>query len=167
MEKNELKTFVKENSPWIYEYINTEVLKDIGELNPNYFITLIEEFFGKDLDEQNLTFDTFPYLLFSEVLGEARKPYTFFRKETMSLTKLYKEVSVYYNYVRFSIKDEFFCIDLIQTKMGVTSLDEELVKFSKQFAMNTTSIQGFIEKNKNYTLNVSLKEIKDSIDNIL
>ncbi len=171
MQENELKAFVKQNSPLIYKYINTEILKDIGEINPNYFVTLIKEFFSKDMDikidDMNISRDNFGYFLITYVLGEAKKPYTFFRKETMSLNELYKEVSVYYNYVRFFIKDEYFCIDLIQTKMGVTQLDEELIKFSKQFPMKKIGFEEFINKNQNIKLDENLKKIEELIDNIL
>ncbi len=169
MQENELKAFVKQHSIAIYTYINSEILKDIGKISPNYFVILIDEFFCKSFDRkidyENITVDNFPYFLFSLVLGEARKPYTFFRKETMSLNELYKEVSVYYNYVKFFIKDDYFCIDLIQTKMGVTQLDEELIKFSKQFSMKNVSFEEFVSKNTK--LNESLKKLEEDIDNIL
>lgn len=171
MQENELKVFIKQNSPLIFEYINSIILKDIGSIHPNFFVKLVNDFFSKDIDKKNciddITVNTLPYFLFTLVLGEAREPYTFFRKETMSLDELYKEVSVYYNYVRFSIKDDSFYIDLIQTKMGVTALDEELVKFSKQFLMITSGIEEFINKNRDIALNETLKKIKEDIDNII
>ena len=33
MQENELKVFIKENSILIYEYINNEILKEIGGTN--------------------------------------------------------------------------------------------------------------------------------------
>jgi hypothetical protein len=166
MQKNELKAFVKQNSPWIYGYINSVILKDIGQINPNYFVTLIKEFFSKDTDV-DITAENFGYFLISLVLGEAKKPYTFFRKETITLNELYKEVSVYYNYVRFFIKDDYFCIDLIQTKMGVTQLDEELIKFSKQFPMKNIGFEQFTNENSDKNLDGVLIKIKEDIDSIL
>lgn len=85
----------------------------------------------------------------------------------MSLNELYKEVSVYYNYVRFFIKGDDFCIDLIQTKMGVTSLDEEIIKFSKRIPMKNTGIKEFINKREDEVLNESLQKIKQEINTIL
>lgn len=81
MQENQLKAFVKQNSPWIFEYINSEILKDIGKISPNYFITLIDDFFAKSsdikIDDKDISADRFPYFLFTLVLGEAKKPYTF------------------------------------------------------------------------------------------
>ena len=47
MQENELKVFIKENAILIYEYINSEILRSIGTLSPDFFVRLIEEFFNK------------------------------------------------------------------------------------------------------------------------
>lgn len=47
MLENELKAFIKENATLIYEYINSEILKNIGTLSPDFFVRLIEEFLIK------------------------------------------------------------------------------------------------------------------------
>ena len=41
MKKNELKAYIKENSPLIFEYINKEILEDIGVMSPNFFVRLL------------------------------------------------------------------------------------------------------------------------------
>ena len=48
MQENELKAFIKENSPLICEYINSEILKDIGVKSSDFFVRLIDEFFKKE-----------------------------------------------------------------------------------------------------------------------
>ena len=45
LELNEMKDFIKENSDLIYSYINTEILKDLGEMNFNYFSKYIFFYF--------------------------------------------------------------------------------------------------------------------------
>lgn len=170
MQENELKAFIKENSPFVFEYINSEILKDIGVMHPNFFVRLINEFFNKEdkricIDE--ISVDTFAYYMLTEVLGEARQAYPFYRKDTMTLDELYKEVRVYYNYVRFTIEEDSFWIYLIQTKAGVTAFDEEIIKFSKKFPMKSSGIKEFISKNHNMILNESLKKVKEDINTIL
>ncbi|WP_419676072.1 hypothetical protein ACN2CX_04365 [Aliarcobacter butzleri] len=64
----------------------------------------------------------------------------------MSLDEIFKEAKVYFNHVKFSIKDDIFTISLVQTKAGVSTLDEEIIKFSKDFPMKTSGLQEFIEK---------------------
>ena len=148
MQENELKAFIKENSPLIYEYINSELLKDIGVMSSNFFVRLIDEFFKKEkrIYQENITADTLGYYLICEVLGEAKQAFPFFRKDTLSLDEIFKEAKVYFNHVKFSIKDDIFTISLVQTKAGVSTLDEEIIKFSKDFPMKISGLQEFIEK---------------------
>ncbi|WP_260874736.1 hypothetical protein [Aliarcobacter butzleri] len=48
--------------------------------------------------------------------------------------------------MKFSIKDDIFTISLVQTKAGVSTLDEEIIKFSKDFPMKISGLQEFISK---------------------
>lgn len=148
MQENELKAFIKENSPLIYEYINSEILKNIGVISSDFFVRLIDEFFKKEkrIYQENITADTLGYYLICEVLGEAKQAFPFFRKDTLSLDEIFKEAKVYFNHVKFSIKDDIFTISLVQTKAGVSTLDEEIIKFSKDFPMKISGLQEFIEK---------------------
>ena len=170
MQENELKVFIKENAPLIYEYINTEILKEIGMIHPSFFLRLIDEYFTKEdkrIPTDNLSADTLAYYLIAEVLGEAKQAYPFYRKDTLSLDGLYKDVRVYFNYVKFTIEDDTFNIFLVQTKVGVSTLDEETIKFSKQFPIKTSGLKEFIAKNSNMILNESLEKLKEDMENIL
>lgn len=149
MQENELKAFIKENSSLIYEYINNEILKDIGVMSSSFFERLIDEYFNKKEKRvclDNLTVDTFGYYLITEVLGEARQAFPFFRKDTLCLDKIFKEAKVYFNHVKFTIENDTFNIYLVQTKAGVSTLDEEIIKYSKQFPMKTSGIKEFLSK---------------------
>jgi hypothetical protein len=170
MQENELKAYIKENSPLIFEYINKEILKDIGVMSPNFFVRLVDEFFNKKekrVYDENITADTLGYYLITEVLGEAKQAFPFYRKDTLCLDEIFKEAKVYFNHVKFTIKDDIFTIFLVQTKAGVSTLDEEIIKFSKQFSMKTSGLDEFISKNSNNTLNESLQKLKEDIKNIL
>lgn len=152
MQENELKAFIKENSPLIYQYINGEILKDIGVMSADFFVRLIDEYFNKKekrVCTDNLTADTFGYYLITEVLGEAKQAFPFFRKDTLSLDEIFKEAKVYFNHVKFTIENDTFNIYLVQTKAGVSTLDEEIVKFSKQFPMKKSGLMEFIATNSN------------------
>ena len=149
MHENELKAFIKENSSLIYEYINSEILKDIGVMSPDFFARLIDEYFSKKekrVCSDNLTVDTFGYYLIAEILGEAKQAFPFFRKDTLSLDGIFKEAKVYFNHVKFTIEDDTFNIYLIQTKAGVSTLDEEIIKYSKQILIKTSGINEFLTK---------------------
>ena len=150
MQEYELKAFVKENLSLIFEYINDEILKDIGVMSPNFFIRLIDEYFSKKekiISMDSLTIDTFGYYLITEILGKAKQAFPFFRKDTITLDKIFKDAKVYFNYVKFTIEDDTFNISLVQTKAGVSTLDTEIIKFSKQITMKTSGIKEFIDKN--------------------
>ena len=169
MQENELKAFIKENSSLIYEYINSEILRDIGTISPNFFVRLIEEFFNKDekrVCTDTLTIDTLGYYLITEILGEAKQAFPFYRKDTLCLDAIFKEAKVYFNHVKFTIEDDVFAIYLVQTKAGVSTLDEEIIKFSKQIPMKTSGLTEFIAKNSNESLDESLIKLKEDIKNI-
>ncbi|MFX4266316.1 hypothetical protein ACOL29_01505 [Aliarcobacter butzleri] len=168
MQENELKAFIKENSPLIYEYINKEILKDIGVMSSDFFVRLLDEFFNKQkrVYDEKITADTLGYYLICEVLGEAKQAFPFFRKDTLSLDEIFKEAKVYFNHVRFTIKDDIFTISLVQTKAGVSTLDEEIIKFSKQFPIKTSGLNEFISKNAKLELTQSSLKIKEDIKNI-
>lgn len=168
MQENELKAFIKENATLIYEYINSEILKNIGTLSPDFFVRLIEEFFNKNekrVCTNKLTADTLGYYLITEVLGEAKQAFPFYRKDTLCLDEIFKEAKVYFNHVKFTIEDEIFTISLVQTKAGVSTLDEEIIKFSKQFFMKTSGLMEFIAKNSDITLNENLQKLKEDMKN--
>ena len=170
MQENELKAFIKENSSLIYEYINSEILRDIGTISPIFFVRLIEEFFSKNekrVCNKNLTANTLGYYLITEILGEAKQAFPFYRKDTLCLDAIFKEAKVYFNHVKFTIEADVFTIYLVQTKAGVSTLDEEIIKFSKQIPMKTSGLTEFIAKNSNEPLNESLKKLKEDIKNIL
>jgi hypothetical protein len=169
MQENELKAFIKENSSLIYEYINSEILRDIGTISPIFFVRLIEEFFNKDekrVCNKNLTANTLGYYLITEILGEAKQAFPFYRKDTLCLDGIIKEAKVYFNHVKFTIEDDIFTIYLVQTKAGVSTLDEEIIKFSKQIPMKNSGLIEFIVKNYNKPLDESLKKLKEDINKI-
>ncbi len=152
MQENELKAFVKENSSLIFEYINCEILKDIGVMSPDFFVRLVDEYFSKEEKKvpiNNLTIDTFGYYLIAEILGEAKQAFPFFRRDTITLDKIFKDAKVYFNHVKFAIEDDIFTILLVQTKAGVSTLDEEIIKYSKQIPMKNLDFKEFIAKNLN------------------
>ncbi len=168
MQENELKAYIKENASLIFEYINKEILKDIGVMSPNFFLRLLDEFFNKQkrVYDEKITANTLGYYLIAEVLGDAKQAFPFFRKDTLSLDEIFKEAKVYFNHVKFTIKDDIFTISLVQTKAGVSTLDEEIIKFSKQFAIKTSGLEEFISKNSNITLDESLQKLNEDIKNI-
>ena len=114
-----------------------------------------------------MTPDTLGYYLITEILGEAKQAFPFFRKDTLTLDYIFKDAKVYFNHVKFSIEDNTFSIYLIQTKAGVSTLEEEIIKYSKQFPIKTTGLEEFISKNSDKVLDESLKKLKEDIEKIL
>lgn len=166
-----LKAYVKQNAPWIYEYINTEVLKGIGSIHPNYFVKVIEDLFikqeGAQITQENDTSNLFPYRLFTFLFKQGKMDYTSFRNETITLSPLTLEASVYHNYVRFWIQEDIFYIDLMQTKMGGMPLQEDIVKYSKAIPIQKEGLEEFITAHKHGKMNASLQMIKEKIEEIL
>ena len=167
MEHKELKTFIKQNAPWIYEYINCEVLNGMGKINSNYFVKLLNEIFIKQTHIQNIETNILPFYLFTQIESKGRMDYTSLRTETISLNKLNEEAKVYYNYARFSLQEGFFCIDLMQTKIGGMPIEEDIVKFTKSIPIKSLGLEEFIWKNRDTAMNATLKRIKEEVEKIL
>jgi hypothetical protein len=94
--------------------------------------------------------------------------YTSLRAETIDFTEINKESKVYYNYARFSLKDDSFYIDLMQTKIGGMPIDKDIVKFSKKIPVKSLGLEEFIKTHKQTnptSLNASI--IKEGINSIL
>lgn len=134
MKKFNLKNYMEENSLLIYKFINSEILKGIGEINLNYLNKQIDDILKNEyeskIDEVNI--NILPYQILTFLEGKGKMDYTSMRVDTINLHELNKEASVYYNYAKFYIKDELFFIDLMQMKIGGMPIDEDIVKFSKK-----------------------------------
>lgn len=165
---NELKVFIKENSYFIYEYINSQVLNNIAIMNPEYFINIIKEIFYKKVD-LNINQNIFPYFIFTLIGNKGKLDYTSFRKGTIDLSQINTESTTYYNYVKFSLNSDKFIIELMQNKIGGMPIKEDILKFKKELLLNKISLQEFIfNQNKNFlSSNKNLKKIKDAVDIIL
>lgn len=174
LQLKKLTDFTKKNSYWIYDYINSTVLKDIGVMNPDYFITTIQNIFTQKTNtEINMHIANphiLPYLIFRFLSENGKITYTSLRVETIELSQLNKEAKTYYNYVRFSLKDNFLCIELMQSKIGGMPIDADIVKFTKMIPVNTSAFEEFIiKKEKDVDLIVSkdeYKKIKEAINSI-
>ncbi|PLY11021.1 MAG: hypothetical protein C0626_00150 [Arcobacter sp.] len=170
MQLTEQKEFIKKNAYLIYEYINSEVLKNVGTLNPNFYIKLIDDIFVKQIDikigELNINVNILPYFIFTMLFGKGKMDYTSLRAETIDLTEINKESKIYYNYARFTLEDDFLCIDLMQTKIGGMPIEEDIVKFTKRIPVQNSGLEKFISKNRNIS-SETFKKIKEDIDNIL
>jgi len=151
MQSKKLEDFIKENSFLIYEYINSEVLKGVGKIHPDYFDKIISDIFTnkKDIEiEEKISSNIFPYFIFTLLEGKGRLDYTSLRAETIKFDEIDKESSVYYNYAKFTLKDDFLCIDLMQTKIGGMPIDKDIVKFTKRIPLKKMGLEEFIKKNK-------------------
>lgn len=166
MQQNEITIFIKQNAPYIVEYINCEVLKEIGTMNPNYFVKLVNDSFVKQTSIQDIDINILPYYLFTQIESKGRMDYTSLRTETISLNKLNDEAKVYYNYARFTLNKDFFIIDLMQTKIGGMPIDEDIVKFSKQVPRSNLSLEEFILEHKDIEINETLKRVQKEVEKL-
>ncbi|PHR72985.1 MAG: hypothetical protein COA66_04095 [Arcobacter sp.] len=142
---NEAEIFIKENANLIYEYINKEVLKNTAVINKKYFLKIIKDICTKKsalLINQNIL----PYVLFTLIGNNGKLDYTSLREDTINLSTLNKESSTYYNYVKFSIKEDLFIIELMQNKTGGMAIKEDIVKFKKEIFINKSGLDAFILK---------------------
>jgi len=137
-----IKDFIQKNSNFIYDYINIEILKDVGAINKGYFTKVIQEI---DIKE-NINPNILPYYIFTLLFNEGKVDYTSLRNETLSLNQINKEASTYYNYARFSLKKDFLFLELMQCKIGGMPIDEDIIKFTKKIPINSIGLEEFIDK---------------------
>jgi len=142
MQKDTLNEFLTNNSTVICSYINTEILEDIGRINPDYFKKIITNLNSQEIEmiDKNIL----PYFLLSQI---GKIDYTSLRVENINLNLLDKEASVYYNYAKFSLTDTLFCIDLMQTKIGGMPIDNDIIKFSKKIPIKNRGLAEYLSKN--------------------
>ncbi|PLY05515.1 MAG: hypothetical protein C0625_13075 [Arcobacter sp.] len=171
LQVNEIKSFIKENSYLIYQYINTEILKNIGIMNPDYYVKIIKDIF---VDKTNIEISAdkanpniIPYLLFTLFSDNGKIEYTSSRVETINFTPINKESSTYYNYVQFSLKDNFLWVELMQNKIGGMPIPEDIVKFTKKIPINPSGLEEFLIKNNKYKKENKYLKIEKAINNIL
>jgi hypothetical protein len=168
MQYNELRTFIKQNAPWVYEYINREVLKELGQMSPNYFVKLINDILKKQIPSQNIDINILPYYLFTQIQGKGKMDYTSFRRETIDLYPLMKKAGVYHNYVRFSLQKDCLHIDLMQTKIGGMPIDEDIVKFTQKVAIKPSGLESFIKERKDiFDGSDEFKAIKEELEIVM
>lgn len=92
------------------------------------------------------------------------KLFPFFRKDTLTLDEIFKEAKVYFNHVKFTIKDDIFRFIWFKQKQGFLHLMKRLSSF-KQFVCRTSGMIEFIRK-PDITLNENLEKLKENIKNI-
>ena len=102
MQENELKAFIKENSPLIFQYINREILKNIGVISSDFFVRLIDEYFNKKEKEFAKEFDDKISMYDQIELGNDGK---LAFKEGSELAELDKKAPKTFEYLQKKIKD--------------------------------------------------------------
>ena len=154
----QIKDFIKKNSYWIYEYINTSVLKDIGVMNPDYFVKIIQDIFKEEnnikISSHNVNSNILPYFLFTLLGNNGKMDYTSLRVETIAFSQLNIEASCYYNYARFSLSDDCLYIELMQSKIGGMPIVDDIVKFRKNITIKKLGLKEFIMQKEKLSLKI-------------
>lgn len=147
LQLDEIKDFIDKNSYLIYKYINLHILQDIGKMNYNFFLKVVQDIFNDNikLNQYITNLNIIPYFLFTQVLDKGKIEYTSLRIETIDFTKIDKEARVYYNYAQFSLEDDFLYIKLMQTKIGGMSIDKDIIKFTKKIPIKSSGLEDFIK----------------------
>ncbi len=166
---------LKENSYWIYQYINTDILKNIGEMDSYYFIKIMQDIFTEKIDvdfsKYTNNLNILPYFIFTLIAGIGKLDYTSLRVDTINFNKLNKEALVYYNYAEFILHEHSLTIQLMQTKIGGMPIDKDIIKFEKNIPIKNLGLEEFIIKHQKETISREAKslslKIKESINNII
>lgn len=139
------KDFINENIHLIFNYINSEILKEVGEINFDYFFKLVK---SENIEFENYDINFLPYIILSNLEGKGKMDYTSMRADTIFLKDLNKEAKAYYNYAKFYIENQTFFIDLMQMKIGGMPIDKDILKYRKEIPIIKNAFEEFIKKNK-------------------
>ena len=149
---DKIREFATKNSFLIYQYINTHILQNIAEINYTYFLKVIHDIFTKNINiksnQYTSNLNILPYFIFTLLSEKGKIDYTSLRVDTIDFNQIDKEAKVYYNYVQFSLKDDFLYIELMQTKIGGMPIDKDIVKFTKKIPIEISGLEEFITLNK-------------------
>ena len=171
MQNNEKhKEFLQQNAYAIFAYINTSILKDIGVMNPDYFIKTVQDIMAQKTilptDEKYADINILPYSILTTICNKGRVDYTSLRAESINFAPLNKEAAVYYNYAQFSLKDTVLCIALMQSKIGGMPIDDDIVKFTKNISINPVGLEQFIIQHTDiFCTNKEYEKIQQSLKN--
>lgn len=115
---DEIHSFIKENCFWIYKYINAHILKNIGVMSTDFFISKIDEIFVKNANtlstadkilERTLSYKLL--LLMTQKRGNM--DYLDIRNQTINFDKLKRTLKdekgiISFDFLHFSVRAEFY-----------------------------------------------------------
>lgn len=114
---DEIYSFIKENGFWIFRYINAHILKDIGVMSTDFFISIIDDLFVKNVNNlstaDKILERTLPYRLLA-LMSQKRgnMEYTEIRAQTINFNDLKdtlkKEKGITsFDFLHFSLRPEY------------------------------------------------------------
>lgn len=111
----ELTDFLKDNSYWIYSYINRVILKDYGNMSADFFINNIKDIFISQKEQlsslDKMSEALIPYNILSLInMRSGNINFADINLKTIGLDEIKKDMNKrneYFNYIHFSLRDEF------------------------------------------------------------
>lgn len=108
----EIISFIKDNSFWIYKYINKYVLNDIAYLNEKYYVSLIESIFINNVKSLStvdmITERMIPYNILALINTTGNIDFKKINNSTINFKRFSdNKKDKYYDYVHFSLRKEF------------------------------------------------------------
>lgn len=157
---DEIITFLKDNAYWCYKFINSSILRDLGTMSLDFFISTIKDIFITNVKElttaDRLVERTLPYNILSLINRVGTMPFSEIRYSTINFdTVLIRESITYFNSILFSYSYEeehskSLRFEIIKSKSYGSDLLRPKTLYSKMISINTNDFYLFIKKHKRF-----------------
>lgn len=167
----EIFEFLVNNSYWIYRYINTQILKDIGIMSTDFFINIIKNVFVDNVDKlstsDRISTRLLPYNILELMFGSGKIEFTNMNYNTINFDS-FKKGLPYFDYFIFiltgsNLEKNVLGLEVIQEKNYGKFLDKPITLHSVEIPIDIHGLVKFIDRYKKFEVNnflLSNEEIK-------
>lgn len=170
---DEIINFIKENSYWIFKYINAYIIKDLGTMSSDYYIQIIKNIFVENINNlstsDRISTKLLPYNILELMFGNGKINYKDIKPQTINFSKLIAKLSThgikYFDYILFILKGnnllrDILGLEVIQSKEYGRDLIKPKTLMKIEIPIHINELSVYISKNK--TKDVELFLLSDN-----
>lgn len=166
---DEIINFIKENSYWIFKYINAYIIKDLGVISSDYYIKVIKNIFVDNVatlsTSDKISTKLLPYNIFELMFRSGKIDYKDIKPQTINfsilVSKLSSEGIKYFDYILFiltgnNLLRDVLGLEVIQSKEYGKDLIKPKTLMKIEIPVHINELSRYISKNKNKDIELFL-----------